>query len=113
MAITDSYKDYITDQLQYIERIGHVSIRKMFGGAGIYFDGLIFGIINDEDVLFFKVDDSNRTDYEEVVENKESLAGWAIKAIEVSQRTPRKKRKNRTLSDMTMIATLTGFINRM
>lgn len=118
MAITDSFKDYISDQLQYLERVGHVSIKKMFGGAGIYFDGLIFGVINNEDVLFFKVDDSNRSDYvsigmmpfkpfadkpmvmpyyevpEEVVENMERLAEWASKAIEVSQKTlPKKKKK--------------------
>lgn len=117
MAITDSFKDYIADQLQYLERIGHVSIKKMFGGAGIYFDGLIFGIISDKDVLFFKVDDSNRSDYEsigkgpfkpfddkpmvmpyyevpeDVVENMEMLAEWASKAIGVSQKTPPKKKK--------------------
>ena len=60
MAVSESYKDYVLDQLQ---PMGYVTIKKMFGGAGIYYDGLIFGLLAD-DVLYFKVDDSNRPDYE-------------------------------------------------
>ncbi len=35
----------------------------MFGGAGVYLDDLMFGLIAGE-TLFFKVDDRNRADYE-------------------------------------------------
>ena len=35
----------------------------MFGGAGLYHDGLFFGLI-DDDALYLKVDDSNRIDFE-------------------------------------------------
>ena len=56
MAVDESYKDYVVDQLG---QLGFVTVKKMFGGAGIYYDGLIFGLLAD-DVLYFKVDDSNK-----------------------------------------------------
>ncbi len=34
--------------------LGRISVRRMFGGAGVYADGLMFGLIAD-DRLFFKV----------------------------------------------------------
>ena len=35
--------------------LGHITVRRMFGGAGIYCDGLIFGLL-DDDVLYLKAD---------------------------------------------------------
>ncbi len=40
-----------------------IQTRAMFGGVGIYSNGLFFALI-DEDRLYFKVDDSNRADFE-------------------------------------------------
>jgi DNA transformation protein len=81
----------------------------MFGGAGLYFEGLFFALVAD-DVLYFKVDDSNRADYEsagmgpfqpfpdkpytmqyyevpiEALENRENLYDWARKALDVAER---------------------------
>ncbi|MFN4355631.1 TfoX/Sxy family protein [Parvibaculum sp.] len=48
---------------EQLEPLGPVRIRNMFGGAGVYFDDLMFGLIAGE-TLFFKVDDRNRADYE-------------------------------------------------
>ncbi len=59
MAVTQEYLDYVTDQLG---ALGPVSARRMFGGAGLYRNGLIFGIVAN-DTLYLKVDDSNRDDY--------------------------------------------------
>jgi len=36
----------------------------MFGGAGVFYDGLMFALIVD-DTLYLKVDDSNRGRFEE------------------------------------------------
>jgi len=115
MAISESYKEYVVDQL---EKLGNVSVKKMFGGAGIYYDGLIFGLLAD-DVLYFKVDDSNRSDYEqagmepfqpfddkpmlmpyyevpiEILEGKELLANWARKALVASRTKHSKPKKQR------------------
>ena len=36
---------------------------RMFGGAGVYCDGLMFGLVSD-DTLYFRVDDGNRGAFE-------------------------------------------------
>jgi DNA transformation protein len=41
MAVSNDYLDYVTEQLS---EFGEITIRKMFGGAGLYFDELIFGL---------------------------------------------------------------------
>lgn len=43
--------------------MGPVTGRNMFGGFGIFMDGLMFGLVA-YDELYFKVDDGNRADYE-------------------------------------------------
>ncbi len=106
MSLSDEYLTYVVDQL---ECLGPVQSRRMFGGAGLYFEGLFFAVIAD-DVLYFKVDDSNRPDYEaegmeafrpfpeksmvmgyyqvpiDVLENKPILKEWAEKALRVAER---------------------------
>ena len=42
---------------------GEIRLKRMFGGMGVYRDALFFAII-DEDVVYFKVDDTTRGDYE-------------------------------------------------
>jgi DNA transformation protein len=59
MSVSADYLAYVIDQLASFAR---VTSRRMFGGAGLYADGVFFGLIAD-DTLFFKVDDSNRIDY--------------------------------------------------
>jgi DNA transformation protein len=43
--------------------LGPITVRRMFGGAGLYCDGLMFALIAD-DTLYFKADDGNRGDFE-------------------------------------------------
>lgn len=40
-----------------------VTVKRMFGGAGILCDGVMFGLIMD-DVIYLKVDESNLADFE-------------------------------------------------
>lgn len=54
------FHDYLKEALQ---EFGEVTIRRMFGGAGVFRDGLMFGLIAD-DVLYFKVDDASRAAFE-------------------------------------------------
>jgi hypothetical protein len=42
---------------------GPVTVRHMFSGAGIFADGLMFGLVV-RDVIYLKVDDTNRADFE-------------------------------------------------
>lgn len=60
MAVSPEYKEFVIEQL---ERLGHVRMRGMFGGAGVYLGDLMFGVIFEE-TLYLKVDDRNRADYE-------------------------------------------------
>ena len=105
MAVSDDYRDFVLEQLA---RAGRVSARAMFGGVGLYLDGLFFALI-DEDTLYFKTDDSNRARYEaagsrpfcpfpdrtdqamaywqvpaDVLEDPEQLAAWAREALAVA-----------------------------
>lgn len=56
MSVSDEFLAYVLDQLS---GWGNVSARRMFGGAGLYRDSKMFGLIAD-DVAYLKVDDSNR-----------------------------------------------------
>lgn len=113
MSISNSFKNYVLEQLI---GLGDVTVKKMFGGAGLYYEGLIFALIA-EDVLYFKVDSSNRIDYEQkgmepfkpfddkpmvmpyyevpidVLENREQISEWARKSLIVSMNTPAKSKK--------------------
>lgn len=43
--------------------LGTVRIRRMFGGAGIYLDDVMFALLAD-DILYLKADDETRTNFE-------------------------------------------------
>ena len=53
MPVSTAYKTFIQDLLS---DFGHVTIRNMFGGAGIYADGVMFAILVD-DTLYLKADE--------------------------------------------------------
>ena len=108
MAVSDEFVDYVIDQLS---AWAYVSARKMFGGAGLYCDGTMFGLIAD-DVAYLKVDDSNRNDFvqagsspfnpypdkgkttvmsyfeipADVLENRDQLAAWAERSLTVARK---------------------------
>lgn len=113
MPVSPEYRDWVIEQLR---EAGTVTGRAMFGGYGIYLDGAIVGLIAD-DILYLKVDDSNRPDFEEagmgpfrpfkdgsevmqyyevpadVLEDRQRLAQWARRAEAVSRRSGGRKRK--------------------
>ena len=60
MSVDSSYLEYIEERLQ---PLGEIRIKQMFSGAGIYCNDAFFAII-DYETLYFKVDDSNRPDFE-------------------------------------------------
>ncbi len=41
----------------------HVAVKRMFGGAGLYADGLMFGLVFDE-VIYLRVDAASIPDFE-------------------------------------------------
>ena len=60
MPVSASYSEFIKD---LFSPFGEITIRKMFGGAGVYCDGAFFAIIGDDD-LWLKVDDVSRAEFE-------------------------------------------------
>lgn len=60
MARGSGFVDFVLESLQ---PLGGVSARRMFGGFGIYKDGLMFALIA-YDQLYLKVDAGNRPAFE-------------------------------------------------
>jgi len=113
MAVSKEFLAYVLEQLALL---GQVTSRRMFGGVGLYADGLFFGLI-DADAVYFKVDDSNRADYQqrgskpfvpvadkpevsmsyfdvpaEVLDDAEELQRWARKSVAVALTKRSRKR---------------------
>jgi len=55
--------DFIPYVQELLEGWGPVSARRMFGGHGLYHDGLMFAIVMNQQ-LYLKVDEQNRPDFE-------------------------------------------------
>ena len=116
MAVSAEFRDFITEQL---EPFGPVDIKRMFGGAGVFRAGLMFGLVT-EDALYFKTNDDNRVDYESagsgpfvyekkgremslsywrvpeaLLDDPEELAGWARKAFDAALAADRLKPKSK------------------
>jgi DNA transformation protein and related proteins len=60
MAASGEYLDFIKEQLS---GFGPVTVRRMFSGAGIFRDGLMFALIADE-TLYFKADPASQGEFE-------------------------------------------------
>jgi DNA transformation protein and related proteins len=107
MSVTPSFRSFILEQLG--RSVQGIRARSMFGGVGIYGGELFFGLI-DDDVLYFKVDDSTRPDFEsrgmdpfrpfgedgevmqyyrvpdDLLEDAEALGQWAGEALMAARR---------------------------
>ena len=111
MRVSDGYLTYVLDQLRPI--VPGLRVRRMFGAVGLYATDLFFAIV-DDDVLYLKVDDTTRPDYEargmppfqpfemhasmnysqlpeEILEERETLQLWTTRALEVARRAKRRK----------------------
>lgn len=55
--------EFLAHVLELLGPLGRVAARKMFGGYGLYCDGVFFGIVLDN-TLYLKADRCNRGDFE-------------------------------------------------
>lgn len=55
--------EFVAHALDLLATLGLVEARRMFGGHGIYARGVMFGLLDDEE-LFLKVDDEARPAFE-------------------------------------------------
>jgi DNA transformation protein len=61
MVASNSFAEFLREQLA---PLGRVTMRRMFGATGVFCDGLMFAVVS-EDTLYFRVDEHNRTAFEE------------------------------------------------
>ena len=61
MVASESFAEFLREQLA---PLGRVTLRRMFGKTGVFCDGLMLGMVRN-DALYFRVDDHNRTAFEE------------------------------------------------
>jgi DNA transformation protein and related proteins len=71
VATSPEFVAFVSEQLA---SLGHVTTRRMFSGAGVYCDGVIFALIL-RGALYFRVDDGNRAAYQ-----AEGLAPFSYEA---------------------------------
>jgi DNA transformation protein len=110
--------------LELLAPRGPVHIRRMFGGSGIFLDGLMFGLVAD-DVLYFKADAETTPAYESeglepfryarsdgrvtvmsywqvperLLDEPDEMVAWGRKAVDTARRAARKAKPSRPASD--------------
>ena len=114
MTASREFCAHVTDLLS---GFGPVAIRRRFGGAGVYRDGVMFALVA-YDTLYLKVDGTTRPEYEsagmgpftyegksepvslgyfqappETMEDADMLCDWAHKAYGVALRAKAGKKK--------------------
>lgn len=57
-----NHSEYVDYLVELMAAVGGVSAKRMFGGAGIFKDGCMFGLVAD-DVLYLKTDTDNRAQF--------------------------------------------------
>ncbi|NIJ19752.1 DNA transformation protein [Sphingomonas naasensis] len=118
MAVDEGLVAWVTEAL---EPVGSVTMRRMMGGATLYIDGTIFGIVHDGE-LWFKADAESNALWDEaghrerftvmfstgmsdtmnyrrapsdVYDDADAMREWAAHAIAAGMRAPKKKPKKR------------------
>ena len=111
------YLDYLHD---LFSAFAPITTRAMFGGHGVYRDGVIIAIVIDES-LYLKVDDATRADFEAegsapfmyqakgkaipmsywsvpefALDSPQEFRPWAQRAWEAAMRKPKPKSKKKT-----------------
>ena len=113
MSVSDTFKTYVLEQLGRVRP--DIRSRAMFGGVGLYAGERIFALI-DDDVVYLKVDDVNRPEFEAegmgpfqpfgpggevmqyyelpegLLDEPDALRSWVEGAVEVSARAKVRKK---------------------
>ena len=117
MPASNKEKEFVSYVVELMQSIGPVKAKGMFGGHGIFLEGLMFGLVADSD-LYLKVDKETEREFkvrgleaftynkkgkefkmsyyqapEEVLEDVEEMNSWATKAFSAALRTASKKRR--------------------
>jgi DNA transformation protein len=113
MASSAGFLTFLEEQLA---GLGPVSIRRMFGGAGVFADGVMFALVSD-DTLYLKADETTRAEFEaegmdaftyatkegrntlvtywrapeRLFDEPDEMLSWARKALTIARRAGAKK----------------------
>jgi DNA transformation protein len=106
LTVSDDFLEYVLDQLS---AWSGVTARRMFGGAGLYRDGRMFGLVAD-DVAYLKVDETNKDKFlaagssafrpypdkptimsyfeipPDILEDPEALIRWAEESLSIQKK---------------------------
>ena len=116
MPISQEEKEFAEHIVDLSLCIGPVYSKRMFGGFGIFLEGLMFGLISDN-VYYIKVDEETRSEFEELglepftydkagkkmnlgylqapeeaMDSAEVMAEWANKGFDAALRAAAKKK---------------------
>lgn len=117
MPVSSAEKEFVSYVVELMQSIGPVYAKGMFGGHGIFLDGLMFGLVADS-VLYLKTDKETEADFtdkgleaftynkqgkdfkmsyyqapEEALEDSDEMNYWANKAYDTALRAVSKKQK--------------------
>lgn len=106
MSLSPGFKEFLEERFA---GFGPVTIRRMFGGAGVFLHGRMFALVAD-DTLYFKAGPGNEADFdaedlpaityeargrtvtlsyrqapERVYDDPDELVAWARKALEAAE----------------------------
>ncbi len=112
MAVDNEFKAFLEE---VFDPVGSVTLKRMFGGLGIFRHGLMFGLVADGRVCL-KADEQTEQDFisegmiewsydgkgkpvkmgywympDRLLEEPEELKEWALKAFDVAVRADQKK----------------------
>ena len=113
MAVSDSYLDFLQDQLQ---ELGPIRVKRMFGGASLYCHEVIFALV-DDDVLYLKANEATQDTFishgmppftyvakgkqmqmaywqvpEEIIHDADTLVEWSKIALSVAVSNQKSKK---------------------
>ena len=116
MPVSREEKEFVTYVVELMLSIGPVSAKRMFGGHGLFLDGLMFGLVADS-ILYLKTDTETEKDFiakglkvftyhkkgkefrmsyyqapEETLEDADEMHSWAKKAYGTAQKAAANKR---------------------
>jgi DNA transformation protein and related proteins len=117
MPVSDDFRQFVVEQMGAVVT---VTAKRMFGGYGLYADGLFFGVIDDNRV-FLRTGPGNVAEYEkldcapfqpipdakpmsyhelpgDVLESRSKLREWMPKALEEARVAALKKPKPKVKS---------------
>jgi DNA transformation protein len=113
---------FVSYLLELLQPVPGVTAKRMFGGYGLFREGLMFGLVAD-DTIYLKVDDQNRADFVErelgpfvyikegkpmpmsyyqapgeALDNPDDMVEWAEKAYQAALRGQQAKGKRQRSS---------------